>query len=235
MQSRVIRHGMVVGAACVGVLTSGAAAQATLPIPLPGFGLKLAAHHAKPAKTKKHPAKHKASTKQGPRGPQGPPGVGTQGPQGVAGTPGPQGPQGPQGPGATKFYLSEAPTNNDPIHPLLTTGPFQLGMSCEPGTSAGDVKFTLSASIPNALTAAEWGFNTTNGKTSGFDFDTSAPATPPTTSSQNIKTTERTDSSGDLLLNANGTTTWLEIMYGAVGATYSSGTPAHCYMSGIEL
>jgi hypothetical protein len=108
-------------------------------------------------------------------------------------------------------------------------------MSCEPGTSAGDVKFTTSASIPIALTAAEWGFSTTNGLTTGFNFDTSAPATPTSTSSQNIATTERKDSSGDLLFNVNGTTTWLEILYGAVGATYAGGTPAHCYMSGIEL
>jgi hypothetical protein len=234
MRSIVILRRMGVGATCVSLLAGGAVAHAALPVPLPGFGLKLAAHHAKPAK-KSHPKK-KPISKQGPRGPKGPPGA--PGPQGVAGPPGaagPQGVQGPQGPGATKFFLSEAPTSNDAIHPLLTVGPLQLGISCQPGTGAGDVKFSISESVPNALTEAEFGFNTTNGTAKAFDFDGSTPMTPPTTGSSNILTNERMDNAGDVLLSVNGTTTWLELDYGAVGATYAGGTPAHCYMSGIEI
>jgi hypothetical protein len=240
MRSGVIRHGIGLSIACAGLLTGGTVAQAKLPVPLPGFGLAVAGAHAKPAK---HSTKHKPSkpnTKQGPRGPRGLPGA--QGPQGVAGPQGAQGPQGPQGlqgpagPGATKFFLSEAPTANDEIHPLLAVGPLQFGMSCQPGTAAGDVKFTISESIPNLLTLSEFGFNTTNGNSAPFDFDgTTAATTAPVTNSENYASNARFDTAGDIMISANGTTTWLEIMYGVVGATYEAGTPAHCYMNGVEL
>jgi hypothetical protein len=237
VRSRVIRHGISLAAACGGLLAGGPVAQARLPVPLPGFGLGPAKHHAKPAK-KRH-AKHKTSVKpisSGPRGLSGPPGAsGSAGPQGPQGIPGPQGVPGPAGPGATKVYFSQGPVSNDEIHPLLTVGPIQLGIACRPGKGAGDVDLTLSESIPNALNAVEFGFNTTNGKTSGFDFDSSAPAVPPTMSSSNLLTNERSDNAGDLLISVNGTTTWLELVYGAVGATYTPGTPAHCYMAAIEI
>jgi hypothetical protein len=172
----------------------------------------------------------------GPPGSQGPRGVaGPAGPAGPGGPQGPPGPQGPQGPGATKFYLSEGPTSNDPVHPLLTVGPFQLGMSCQPGAGAGDVKFTLSETAREPLMVTEFGFNSVNGSATGFVFDASAPATPPITMSSNVLTTERTDTGGDLIASAGEITSWLEIFYGAVGSTHATGTPAHCYMSGIEL
>jgi hypothetical protein len=236
MRSGVIRHGIGLGIACAVLLAGGAVAQAKLPVPLPGFGQTIGRTHAKPAK---HSTKHKPSkpiTKQGPRGPRGLPGA--QGPQGVVGPQGPQGPQGlqgPAGPGATKFFLSEAPTANDEIHPLLTVGPLQIGMSCRPGTAAGDVDFVASESIPNPLTLAEFGFDTTNGKPTPFDFDITTPATAPTVQGENYLSNERFDTAGDVMISANGTTTWLELIYGVVGATYEAGTPAHCYMSGIEL
>lgn len=233
MRSGVIRHGIGLSIACAVLLAGGAVAQAKLPVPLPGFGQAVSGTHAKPAK---HSTKHKPSkpsTKQGPRGPRGLPG--TQGPQGVAGPSGPQGLQGPAGPGAVKFFLSEAPTSNDAIHPLLTVGPIQLGMSCQPGTAAGDVSFTASESIPNPLMVTEFGFNTENGTAKAFDFDIETPMTPPTISSSNIESKDRSDSAGDLVISSNGVTTWLELFYGVVGATYQSGTPAHCYMSGVEL
>lgn len=236
MRSGVIRHGIGLSIACVVLLAGGTVAQAKLPVPLPGFGLSVAGPHAKPAK---HQTKHKPSTKQGPRGPRGL--TGAQGPQGVAGPTGAQGPQGvagppgPAGPGAVKFFLSEAPTSNDAIHPLLTVGPLQLGMSCQPGVAPGDVNFTASESIPNPLMVTEFGFDTENGTANPFDFDIETPMTPPKTSSSNIESKDRSDTAGDLVISSNGVTTWLEIFYGVVGATYQSGTPAHCYMSGVEL
>jgi len=233
MRSGVIRHGIGSSIACVVLLAGGAVAQAKLPVPLPGFGQTVAGAHAKPAK---HSSKHKPSTKQGPRGPRGLPGA--QGPQGVAGPqgiPGPQGLPGPAGPGAVKFFLSEAPTSNDPVHPLLTVGPLQIGMGCQPGTAAGDVKFTVSESIPNPLITTEFGFDTENGTAKAFDFDIETPITPPTTSSSNLESKDRTDTAGDLVISSNGVTTWLELFYGVVGATYQPGTPAHCYMSGVEI
>jgi hypothetical protein len=233
MRSRIIRHGIGSSIACAVLLAGGAVAQAKLPVPLPGFGLTVTGAHAKQAK---HHAKHKPSTKQGPRGARGLPGA--QGPQGVAGPTGLTGPQGipgPAGPGAVKFFLSEAPTSNDAVHPLLTVGPLQLGMSCQPGTAAGDVNFTASESIPHPLMVTEFGFNTENGTAKAFDFDIETPMTPPTTSSSNVESKNRTDSAGDLVISSNGVTTWLELFYGAVGATYQSGIPAHCYMSGVEL
>lgn len=109
-------------------------------------------------------------------------------------------------------------------------------MSCQPGTAAGDVKFTLSESVPNPLAVSEFGFNTTNGKPVPFDFDATTPATTaPVVDSENNASDARFDTAGDIMISANGTTTWLEIMYGVVGATYEAGTPAHCYMNGIEL
>jgi hypothetical protein len=233
MRSGVIRHGLGLSIACAVLLAGGAVAQAKLPVPLPGFGLSLAGTHAKPTK---HHTKHKSTAKQGPRGSRGPQGpTGAQGSQGVAGPPGPAGIQGPPGPGAVKFFLSEAPIANDELHPLLAVGPLQFGMSCQPGTAAGDVKFTLSESVPNPLAVSEFGFNTTNGKPAPFDFDGTGLATAPVVDSENYASNARFDTAGDIMISANGTTTWLEIMYGVVGATYEAGTPAHCYMSGIEL
>ncbi len=235
MRSIVILRSMVVGATCASLLAGGAVAQAELPVPLPGFGLEPTVHHAKPAK-KSHSKTKKPVGKPGPRGPQGPQGMaGPQGPQGVAGPTGPQGVQGPPGPGATKFFLSEAPTANDEVHPLLTVGPIQLGIACQPGTAAGDVKFIVSESIPNPLTVAEFGFNTEKGTPNPFDFDGTTPAKAPVVEEKNFESNDRFDTAGDIMISANGTTTWLDLMYGVVGATYQAGTPAHCYMSGIEL
>jgi len=230
-----------VSAALAALLMSAAVAQGRLAVPLPGLE-RVPGHHVTSSAKKKRSSKHKTSAKAGPRGPRGLPGAtGSQGAQGAQGLPGGQGLPGAQGlagapgPGAFKFYLSEGPSSNDPIHPLLTVGPIQFGMSCEPGKGAGDVKFSVSESLPSAVTVAEFGFDTTNGKAAPYDFDASAPAEPPTTTSSNVLTNERSDTAGVLLISAGGTTTALQMAYGAVGSTYSVGTPAHCYIAGIEL
>ncbi|MCU1449186.1 MAG: Collagen triple helix repeat (20 copies), partial [Acidimicrobiales bacterium] len=113
----------------------------------------------KKAATKKAKAKKKA--KRGPRGPRGLKGnPGTAGPQGAPGptgaagpqgATGPMGPMGPAGPGAVKFAYSGTPVGGDPNHPVLDQGPFQLGLSCQPGTAAGDVKLTLTITAPQTL------------------------------------------------------------------------------------
>lgn len=108
-------------------------------------------------------------------------------------------------------------------------------MACQPGTAAGDVDFMVSESIPNPLTLAQFGFDTKNGKPTPFDFDITTPAKASIVEGENIPSNERFDTAGDIMISANGTTTWLELIYGVVGATYQAGTPAHCYMSGIEL
>jgi hypothetical protein len=220
-----------IAAACLYLLISPGAAPAKLPIPLPGVSPRVPAHRATGSHSEKrrhHKAGHRG--RAGPRGPQGIPG-----PAGPPGSPGLPGLPGSAGPGATKFYLYEAPTSNDQVHPLLTVGPFRLGIACQPGEEAGSVKFIVSEQITETLNAAEFGFNTTNGKAVPFDFDTSSAAKPPTMDEAPVKTAERSDTAGDLVVNANGTTTWLELFYGAVGSTYQAETPAHCYMAGIEI
>ncbi len=214
---------------CLCLLVNAGAAPAKLPIPLPGVWPRVPAHHATTSHKSKKRGHHRTGHRShhGPRGPQGIPGP--------AGPPGLPGPPGSAGPGATKFYLYEAPTSNDQIHPLLTVGPFRLGIACQPGEEAGAIKFIVSEQITETLNAAEFGFNTTNGKAVAFDFDATTAAQPPTQMETVVKTAERSDTAGDLVVNANGTTTWLEIFYGAIGSTYQAGTPAHCYMGGIEL
>jgi hypothetical protein len=134
-----------------------------------------------------------------------------------------------------KFYLYEAPTTGDSVHQILTAGPFRLGIACQPGKEAGGVDFIVSEGITETLNAAEFGFDTTNGTTSAFDFDLTVPAKEPAQEGSEIKTNERSDTAGDIVMNGPGGTTWLEIFYGVIGATYQSGTPAHCYMGGIEV
>jgi hypothetical protein len=130
------------------VLAAAAPASATsLPIQLHWH--VVSGHAAKKSKGKK-----KSTSTRGPRGATGPKGAsgatGPAGPTGAAGPAGATGLTGPAGPGATKFFFNEAPQVGDAEHQVLATGPLQLGMSCTPGTSPGDVAFTLDLSITAA-------------------------------------------------------------------------------------
>ncbi|HEY2632675.1 MAG TPA: hypothetical protein VGI26_09905, partial [Solirubrobacteraceae bacterium] len=106
-------------------------------------------HPGHVAKTKKKQKKHTATGPRGPRGFTGAPG--SQGPQGPSGSQGPTGPVGPMGPGAFKFSFVGPPTPNDAEHNALPIGPFQLGVSCLPGTSTGDIGFKVYVAVPAAL------------------------------------------------------------------------------------
>lgn len=88
-------------------------------------------------------------------GPAGPPGLrgllGATGATGATGAPGATGATGPMGPGATKESLFEAPQAGDPEHKVLNSGPFQIGMSCLPGTGQA-IRRILYVSVPEAPT-----------------------------------------------------------------------------------
>ncbi len=57
------------------------------------------------------------------------------------------------GPGATKVNFFEVPSPADGPHQLLTTGPLQLGISCQgESTGNGEIKLIMLTTIPGPLT-----------------------------------------------------------------------------------
>lgn len=184
-----------------------------------------------------HLAKKKPKKKTvGPRGPRGPQGAkgapGPQGPQGVPGAPGAQGPIGPMGPGAFKFAFYGAPTANDPEHNALSTGPFQLGVSCLPGTKPGDVGFEIYVTVPAAL---EYTQTLESLVASGTQEAPAVsvgtqPVTPTTPQIVNVESDKETWATVMLTNPATAQTTWLELWYGA-----TTGSSAECFISGIEI
>jgi hypothetical protein len=188
-----------------------------------------------PKTPKHHPAhvskkkKKKKKTPVGPRGPRGPRGAtGAQGPQGL------QGSQGPAGPGAFKFAYVGPPTVNDPEHNVLPTGPFQLGVSCLPGTGPGDVGFKVYVTIPERLEYTQTLESLTEPPPQNAPSVTMSvqPAQTLTTQTTNIENGKNSETWATALLTnpATGVSTWLEIWYGA-----TTGAEAHCFMSGIEI
>jgi len=184
-----------------------------------------------------HLAKKKPKKKSsvGPRGPKGPQGAtGPQGPQGVAGPQGPQGAVGPMGPGAFKFAFSGAPVANDPEHKVLPVGPFQLGLSCLPGTKPGDIGFEIYVTIPASVqyvqtleSLPESGPQAPPTINSGVE-----PAIPTTPQIDPIENGKSAETWATVMLTnpATAESTWLEIWYGA-----TTGSSASCFISGIEI
>jgi hypothetical protein len=198
------------------------------------------------AATKK--AKSKKKAKRGPRGPRGRRGpkgntgpAGAQGAPGTTGAAGPQGatgPMGPAGPGAVKFAYSSAVVGGDPNHPVLDQGPFQLGLSCKPGVAAGDVKITLTITVPQTLRYQQFlasydsASATPNSTLVGQGTQAALPATEAPT---NVLAGKRLDSYANVVLqDPAGTVSVLTLFYGADAATGPSSNPG-CYMSGMLL
>jgi hypothetical protein len=196
------------------------------------------------AATKKATSKKKKTTKakRGPRGRRGAQGKrGPAGPQGVPGATGPAGsqgatgPMGPAGPGAFKFGYTSAPVANDPNHAVLDQGPFQLGLSCQPGTAAGDVKLTLTETAPQALKYQQFLVFSSGGTPSTFLGQGSQPAVPATPSSTNVLAGGHMDTYGSLVLeDPAGTVSVLTVFYG-VDASTGAGSEPGCYLSGMLL
>jgi hypothetical protein len=200
----------------------------------------------KKAATKK--AKSKKKAKRGPRGPLGPKGgpgpagpQGAPGPTGAAGpqgATGPTGPAGPAGPGALKFAYSSAPVASDPNHPVLEQGPFQVGLSCQPGAAAGDVKLTLMVTVPQAFTFVQFleSYDTAMATPSMTMINQGTqPAVPATPSSTNVLATGRLDNYGNVVLrDPAGAVSVLTLFYGADAAT-GPGRHLGCYISGVLL
>jgi hypothetical protein len=136
------------------------------------------------------------------------------------------------GPGALKFAFFGVPTVNDPEHNVLATGPFQLGVSCLPGTKPGDVGFEIYVTVPAALEYTQTlEMLTTSGTQEAPLVSAGAQAaTPTTTQSANLESNKETWATVMLTNPATGETTWLELWYGA-----NTGSSAECFMSGIEI
>jgi hypothetical protein len=184
-----------------------------------------------------HAAKKKAKKKTptGPRGPRGFTGPrGAQGPQGPTGSQGPTGPMGPAGPGALKFSFIGPPVTNDPEHNALPVGPFQLGISCLPGTNPGDIGFKTYVTVPAALeyTQTLESFSETTPQPAPGVTEGSQPAQTLTTMTANVTSGTNAEVWATIMLTnpATGASTWLQLWYGA-----TTGASAHCFISGIEI
>lgn len=197
----------------------------------------------KKAATKK--AKTKKKAKRGPRGPRGPKGKqgpagpqGTPGPTGTAGPQGATGPMGPAGPGAFKFAYNSAPVAGDPNHPVLDQGPFQLGLSCQPGSAAGDIKITLTVTVPLAITFQQFlaSHNPANAiaDTTSVTQGTQA-AGPGVPISSNVLAGKKVDIYGNVVIkDSAGTVSVLTVFYGVDATTGPDSIPG-CYLSGMLL
>jgi hypothetical protein len=197
----------------------------------------------KKAATKK--AKSKKKAKRGPRGPRGLKGKpgpagpqGAPGPTGAAGPQGATGPMGPAGPGALKFAYNSTVVGGDPNHPVLDQGPFQLGLSCQPGTAAGDVKLTLTITAPQTLRYQQLlvSYDSTSATPDSTTVtEGTQPAVPATPAPTNVPAGNYLDSYANVVLqDPVGTVSVLTLFYGANAATGPGSHPG-CYMSGMLL
>jgi Collagen triple helix repeat (20 copies) len=194
---------------------------------------------------KGHVAKKKQKKKTSLRGPRGPRGFtgpqGAQGPQGVQGATGSQGATGaqgatgPMGPGAFKFNFVGLPTLSDRDHEVLPVGPFQLGVGCQPGTKVGDVGLKIWVTIPAALeyTQTLESLSETPPQPAPSVSEGNEPARPLTEVLTNIENGKTAAIWATLMLTnpATGTSTWLDLWYGAT----ATGSSPHCFMTGIEI
>ena len=138
------------------------------------------------------------------------------------------------GPGAFKFAFFGAPVANDPEHNVLARGPFQLGVSCLPGSNPGDVGFKIYVTVPAAVqyvqtleSLPESGPQEPPSVTSGAE-----PAIPTASETVNVSSGKNAETWATIMLTnpATGESTWLEIWYGA-----TTGSPGSCFISGIEI
>jgi hypothetical protein len=136
------------------------------------------------------------------------------------------------GPGALKFSFVGAPTVADPDHTALSTGPFQLGVSCRPGKNPGDIGFTLFVTIPATIeyTQTLESVPTTEPPLVNEGIE---PAHPFAEVATNVESGKSPETWGTLMVTnmATGTSTWLELWYGAV----TGGISPHCFLRGIEI
>jgi len=199
-----------------------------------GHGIQLFPSSVKhPGHLAKKPRKKTNTGPRGPRGATGPQGAqGSPGAQGPQGSQGPQGVQGPMGPGAFKFAFYGSPTVNDPEHNVLSVVPFQLGVSCLPGTKIGDVGFEIYVTVPAALEYTQTLESlVTSGTQEAPTVSVGAqPATPTTPQTVNVENSRETWATVMLTNPATGVTTWLELWYGA-----TAGSSPECFVSGIEI
>lgn len=182
-----------------------------------------------------HVAKKKKKSLRGPRGPRGYKGSpGAPGSPGAQGAQGAQGPQGPMGPGASKFYFVGSPTVADPVHNVVP-GPFQLGVSCRPGTNSGDIAFTVFVTIPATIeyTQTLEGASEASPQPAPSINEGVEPARPITEVPTNVENGKNPEVWATIMLRdpATGAATWLQLWYGA----NTTGASPHCFMAGIEL
>lgn len=211
-------------------------------IPARDFRLPLHFAHTHSARSSKS-KKKKHPSNRGPRGAQGP--AGKTGPQGPAGPAGPTGPQGvpgatgPMGPGATKINFFEAPSLADGPHLLLTTGPLQIGISCqgEP-TGTGEIKLITILSIPGPLTTLS-----SIPFTGQPEYEMITGSAANISSEQKVLTKEKTGAAGVLVAaGPDGVPYVLSLDYGAnteEHSTSSSGlvekSPRGCWLIAEEV
>jgi hypothetical protein len=120
---------------------------------------------------------------------------------------------------------------------VLTVGPIQYGLSCQPGKAAGDVKFTLWVTVPNPLAVSVFAAVVEGNpeKTTFTVVDATLLAKPTTPTETLVASNARKSETGNFTVNVGGALTWIWISAGAVGATAQSEVPPHCYASGMEL
>lgn len=207
--------------ACLGATGAQARGIQLFPHPQP--------HRAHAAKGKHRPKTTGKHIRRGPRGPQGPQGV--AGPQGPVG---PTGAQGPAGPGAFKFGYYDKPTPNNPMHAVLSVGPFLLSVSCLPGENTGDVGFKVEETVPAPFDYTQTLETLSSSGTQAAPELTEGEqaVVPPTAQVANVANGKTVQTWATLAFTnpATGATTWLELWYGAK----ATATPV-CYMSGIEV
>jgi hypothetical protein len=133
-----------------------------------------------------------------------------------------------------KFSFVGAPTVGDPDHAVLPTGPFQLGISCRPGKSAGDINLTLFATIPSPLeyTQTLEAVSPSPPQPAPSVKEGLEPARPITESSSNVEAGKNPEVWAALMVTDLGTgeSAWLSLWYGA-----TTGASPHCFIKGIEL
>jgi hypothetical protein len=139
------------------------------------------------------------------------------------------------GPGAFKFSFVGPPKENDPEHEALSTGPFQLNVSCLPGTSPGDIGFKVYETVPAALeyTQTLESLSAEAPQAAPSVSEGNQPALTLTTQTANLVSGKNVEVWATIMLNnpATGATTWLDLWYGVT----TTGVSPHCYISGIEI